>query len=46
MIMIEPPRITGSNTQEQLHQVIRYLHALAQQLNMELNAPLEQRKEE
>ena len=31
----EPPHITGSTTQEQLQQVIRYLWRLAEQLNME-----------
>lgn len=46
MIKIDPPHITGSNTYEQLQQVIRYLHMLTEQLNMELNAELEQRKEE
>ena len=49
MIKIEPPHITGGNTQEQLQQVIRYLHRLTEQLNMELNMEfdsLEQKKEE
>ena len=46
MIKIDPPHITGSNTYEQLQQVIRYLHRLAEQLNMELNMELEKRKEE
>ena len=49
MIKIEPPRITGTNTHEQLQQVIRYLHRLAEQLNVEINEALdapEQRKEE
>ena len=41
MIKIDPPHITGSNTYEQLQQVIRYLNKLTEQLNMELN-----RKEE
>ena len=49
MIKIEPPHITGSNTYEQLQQVIRYLQMLSEQLNMELNMELEslgQREEE
>lgn len=46
MIKIDPPHITGSNTSEQLQQVIRYLRRLAEQLNMELNMELAQRKEE
>lgn len=46
MIKIDPPRITGGNTYEQLQQVIRYLQRLSQQLNVELNMELEQRKEE
>lgn len=46
MIKIEPPHITGSNTYEQLQQVIRYLQKLSEQLNVELNMELEQRKEE
>ena len=41
MIKIDPPHITGGNVYEQLQQVIRYLHKLTEQLNMELN-----RKEE
>ena len=41
MIKIDPPHITGGNAYEQLQQVIRYLHKLTEQLNMELN-----RKEE
>ena len=45
MIKIDPPHITGSNTYEQLQQVIRYLHRLTEQLNIELNAHLEQREE-
>ena len=45
MIKIDPPHVTGSNTQEQLQQVIRYLRRLAEQLNIELNDHLEQRKE-
>ena len=45
MIKIDPPYIPGSNTKEQLQQVIDYLHRLAEQLNMELNAHLDQRKE-
>ena len=43
MIKIDPPHITGGNVYEQLQQVIRYLHKLTDQLNMELN---EDRKEE
>jgi EAL domain-containing protein (putative c-di-GMP-specific phosphodiesterase class I) len=46
MIKIDPPHITGGNTDEQLQQVIRYLQQLTEQLNMELNMELEQRKEE
>lgn len=49
MIKIEPPHITGSNSYEQLQQVIRYLHRLTEQLNMEVNAELDalrQTKEE
>ena len=46
MMKIDPPHITGSNTSEQLQQVIRYLHRLTEQLNMELNMELENRKEE
>lgn len=49
MIKIESPHITGGSTQEQLQQVIRYLHRLTQQLNVEVNGmleSLEQRKEE
>ena len=45
MIKIDPPYIPGASTQEQLQQVIRYLHRLAEQLNIELNTALEQRKE-
>lgn len=45
MIKIDPPHIPGANTYEQLQQVIRYLHRLAEQLNIELNAHLEQREE-
>jgi hypothetical protein len=45
MIRIDPPHIPGSNTREQLQQVIHYLHRLAEQLNMELNAHLDQREE-
>lgn len=41
MIQLEPPHITGTNTHEQLQQVIRYLHRLTEQLNMELNAELD-----
>lgn len=41
MIKIEPPRITGTNTNEQLQQVIRYLQMLCEQLNVELNRELE-----
>lgn len=41
MIKIDPPHITGTNTYEQLRQVIRYLHLLAEQLNMEVNAELD-----
>lgn len=41
MIKIEPPHITDSNTYEQLQQVIRYLHRLTEQLNMEVNAELD-----
>lgn len=41
MIKIEPPHITGTNTYEQLQQVIRYLHRLTEQLNMEVNAELD-----
>lgn len=37
MIKIQPPHITGSNTYEQLQQVIRYLQMLCEQLNVELN---------
>ena len=43
MIKIDPPHITGSNPQEQLKQLIRYLHQLTEQLNIELNR---ERKEE
>ena len=49
MIKIEPPHITGTNTYEQLQQVIRYLYRLAEQLNMEVNGELDslrQTKEE
>ena len=49
MIKIEPPHISGSNSHEQLQQVIRYLHRLTEQLNMEVNAELDalrQTKEE
>ena len=49
MIQLEPPHITGTNTHEQLQQVIRYLHRLTEQLNMEINAELDSlqsRKEE
>lgn len=49
MIKIDPPHITGTNTYEQLQQVIRYLHKLSEQLNVELNMELEsleQKKEE
>lgn len=42
MIKIEPPHITGNNTYEQLQQVIRYLHRLTEQLNMEVNAELDE----
>ena len=45
MIKIDPPRITGGSTSEQLQQVIRYLQRLSEQLNVELNAHLEQREE-
>ena len=41
MIKIEPPHITGSNTYEQLQQVIRYLQKLSEQLNVELNMELD-----
>ena len=41
MIKIEPPHITGSNTYEQLQQVIRYLQRLSEQLNIELNMELD-----
>jgi EAL domain-containing protein (putative c-di-GMP-specific phosphodiesterase class I) len=41
MIKIDPPHITGSNTYEQLQQVIRYLNRLAEQLNMDVNAELD-----
>ena len=41
MIKIEPPHITGSNTYEQLQQVIRYLQMLSEQLNIELNMELD-----
>ena len=41
MIKIDPPHITGTNTYEQLQQVIRYLYRLAEQLNIELNAELD-----
>ena len=43
MIKIDPPHITGTNSQEQLKQLIRYLYQLTEQLNMELNR---ERKEE
>lgn len=46
---IDPPHITGANTQEQLRQVIRYLWSLTEQLNMELDrvqAQFKQLKEE
>lgn len=49
MIKIEPPHITGSNTYEQLQQVIRYLQKLSEQINVEVNMELDglrQRKEE
>ena len=46
MIKIDPPRIIGGSTSEQLQQVIRYLYLLTEQLNVELNMELEQRKEE
>lgn len=46
MIKIDPPHITGTNTYEQLQQVVRYLYRLTEQLNMELNQLLEERKEE
>lgn len=42
MIKIEPPHITGNNTYEQLQQVIHYLHRLTEQLNMEVNAELDE----
>ena len=42
MIKIEPPHISGTNTQERLQQVIRYLYRLAEQLNMEVNAELDE----
>lgn len=42
MIKIEPPHITGTNTYEQLQQVIRYLHKLSEQLNVELNMELDE----
>ena len=41
MIKIDPPHISGSNTYEQLQQVIRYLHRLTEQLNVELNMELD-----
>lgn len=41
MIKIDPPHITGSNTYEQLQQVIRYLQMLSEQLNVELNMELD-----
>lgn len=41
MIKIDPPHISGSNTYEQLQQVIRYLHRLCEQLNVELNMKLD-----
>lgn len=41
MIKIDPPHITGSNTYEQLQQVIRYLQILSDQLNIELNMVLD-----
>lgn len=41
MIKIQPPHITGSNTYEQLQQVIRYLQKLSEQLNVELNMELD-----
>jgi hypothetical protein len=41
MIKIEPPHITGSNTYEQLQQVIGYLQMLSEQLNVELNMELD-----
>lgn len=44
MIKIDPPHITGTSPQEQLKQLIRYLHRLTEQLNMELNS--QERKEE
>lgn len=44
MIKIDPPHITGGNPQEQIKQIIRYLHQLTEQLNMELNQ--QDRKEE
>ena len=37
MIKIDPPHITGTNPQEQMKQLIRYLYQLTEQLNMELN---------
>lgn len=46
MIKIEPPHITGTNTYEQLQQVIRYLQRLTQQLNMEVNAELDGLRQE
>lgn len=49
MIKIEPPHITGSNTHEQLQQVIRYLQRLSEQINVEVNMELDglrQTKEE
>ena len=41
MIKIDPPHISGTNTYEQLQQVIRYLQMLCEQLNVELNMELD-----
>lgn len=41
MIKIDPPHISGTNTYEQLQQVIRYLQMLSEQLNVELNMELD-----
>lgn len=37
MIKIDPPRINGVSTAEQLGQIIVYLKNLTEQLNVELN---------
>lgn len=33
-VRVDPPFVTGEDPREQLHQLVRYLQRLAEQLNM------------